>query len=259
MTHRSHLMLNPAHRSWILPISLVVAVLTTGLSLPADAWAAQQTRAVSGFQAVALESTATVKVALSEKEAVTVEGEDKALENLETVVESRQGVPTLVVRHKSGAASWMVRKWSAMKADGAVTVTVQGPRFDALSVAGSGDLEARLSNQPGLKLAMAGSGDLKVHNLTAHQVEVSVAGSGDVRVQGAAQNLSVSVAGSGDAWLKDLQAEDVRVSVAGSGDARVTARQRLKVRIAGSGDVRYSGAVTNVTTSIVGSGSARRE
>lgn len=234
--------------------TLVLATLTAttimGLSIPTDAWAADETRAVTGFQAVALEGAFKVKVSLADKEVVQVStpGTSDAASSVETVVEDRKGVPTLIIR---GPRNWSWRKTEA-------TVTVQGPQFRALTVAGSGDLDAHLSNQPALMASVAGSGDLRVSGLTAHAVEVNVAGSGDVRIKGAAQNLSVSVAGSGDAWLQDLEAEDVRVSVAGSGDARVNARQRLRVSVAGSGDVRWTGPATDVTSKVVGSGALRR-
>lgn len=215
-----------------LLLSAGTAAVVLGSSIPADAWAADETRAVSGFQAVALEGSTTVKVELADTESVRVNAEGKGAESVETVVEDRKGVPTLVIRQTGG---WFNRKAAAV-----VTVNVKGPAFKALGVAGSGQLEARLSNQPSLLLLMAGSGDLRVQGLIAHQVEVNVAG-------------------SGDAWLKDLEAEDVKVSVAGSGDARVQARQRLRVSVAGSGDVRYSGAAKDISTTVLGSGTVKRE
>lgn len=238
--------------TFVLAVGTAATVM--GLSIPTEAWAADEHRTVPAFQAVALESSISVKVSLADKEMVrvTVPGSgDAAASGVETVVEDRQGVPTLVIR---GPRGWTWGKRSQTQA----TVIVQGPQFKALSVAGSGDLEAQLSNQPALRASMAGSGDLRVHGITAHSVEVSVAGSGDVRIKGAAQNLSVNVAGSGDAWLQELEAEDVRVSVAGSGDARVNARQRLRVSVAGSGDVRWTGPAQDVTSKVVGSGSLKR-
>ncbi len=250
----NHHRVTSARRLVTLAMAVGVGLASTGLSVPRAAWAAGQQRAVSGFQAVSLEGSFAVKVELAERESVRVTGSDKALESLETLVETRQGVPTLVLRQKS---SWTT--WSIGKREPETVVFVQGPRFDALTVAGSGDLDARLSNQPAIKLSVGGSGDLRVLGLTAHKVDVNVAGSGDVRVQGAAQNLTVSVAGSGDAWLRELEAEDVRVNVAGSGDARVNARQRLRVNVAGSGDVRYTGPATDVSQSVLGSGTVTRE
>lgn len=234
-----------------LRLATVTAAAVMGLWAPADAWADEEARSVSGFQAVALEGPFTVKVSLAEKELVRVSTpghSDGAAALVETTVENRKGIPTLVIR---GARSWSWRKTQA-------SITVAGPQFKALAVSGSGVLEASLSNQPSLLVQMAGSGDLRVHSVTTHQIEVNVAGSGDVRIKGAAQNLSVSVAGSGDAWLQELEAEDVRVSVAGSGDARVNARQRLRVSVAGSGDVRWTGPATEVTSKMVGSGSLKR-
>lgn len=233
--------------TWVL--ATITAAIVMSLSIPTDAWAADESRAITGFQAVALDGAVTVRVSLADKESVRVSVTGKGPESVETVVETRKGVPTLVVRQP--------RSWFERKAD--AVVTVQGPQFKALTVAGSGLLEATLSQQPSLQVAVAGSGDLRVQGLTAHQVEVSVAGSGDVTVKGAAQNLSVSVAGSGDAWLQELEAEDVRVNVAGSGDARVNARQRLRVSVAGSGDVRYSGTPTDVATTVTGSGTVKRQ
>jgi hypothetical protein len=241
-------------RALCILLAALVSLVLTGLSVPSAARAAptaEESRAVTGFEAVALEGTGRVRVELAERESVQLSGSAKAIESMETLVENRNGVPTLVIRSKN-------RWWSASNAAD-VQVAVQGPRFRALAVAGSGEIDARLSNQPALRLSMAGSGDLRVSGVTTHRAEVNVAGSGDVRVKGAAQTLTVSVAGSGDAWLQEFEAEDVRVSVAGSGDARVNARQRLRASVAGSGDVRYAGPAKDVSHSSVGSGRLVRE
>ncbi|MFZ4649540.1 MAG: head GIN domain-containing protein [Rubrivivax sp.] len=233
-----------------LLLSVLVGAVVTGLSVPSAAWAAEETRTIAGFEAVALETSDRVRVELAEQASVRVSGSPRAIEAIETILETRGGVPTLVIRSKH-------RTW--FESSPSVQIVVQGPRFQALAVAGSGQLEATLSNQPALRLSMAGSGDLRVRGVTTHLAEVNVAGSGDVRVQGAAQNLAVRVAGSGDAWLQELEAEDVRVSVAGSGDARVHARQRLRTSVAGSGNVRYSGPAKDVSHSVAGSGRAVKD
>ncbi|MFN5722354.1 MAG: GIN domain-containing protein, partial [Betaproteobacteria bacterium] len=173
--------------------------------------AAEETRTVAGFEAVALETSDRVRVELAESPSVRVSGSPRAIEAIETVLETRNGVPTLVIRSKH-------RAWFGSSSG--VQVFVQGPRFQALSVAGSGQLEATLSNQPALRLSMAGSGELRVRGVTTHRAEVNVAG---------------------------------------SGDARVNARQRLRVNVAGSGDVRYTGAVKDVSSSVMGSGTVKRD
>ena len=152
-------------------LCVLLGVALASLGLPTDARAAEESRAVTGFDAVALEMSGDVKVTIAEGASVRVIGTADALASTQTVVEDREGVPTLVIRSaRSG--------WSAFPAK--VQVLVQGPRFKALSVAGSGDLEATLGNQPALRLAVAGVGDLRVRGVTTHRAEVSVAGSGRV-------------------------------------------------------------------------------
>ena len=75
------------------------------------------------------------------------------------------------------------------------------------------------------------------------------------RGQGTAKQLTLSIAGSGDAALADFVADAVKVSIAGSGDAQVHASKSLDVRIAGSGDVQYRGGATDVSKTVMGSGS----
>ncbi len=57
----------------------LAVVLGTGLALPSAAWAGEEVRTVSGFQAVALEGAMTVKVARADNTQVQVSGSDRAL------------------------------------------------------------------------------------------------------------------------------------------------------------------------------------
>jgi hypothetical protein len=93
--------------------------------------------------------------------------------------------------------------------------------------------------------------------LRTESLAIDIAGRGDVRAQGRATRGKLSIAGSGDANQTALESSDVDVSIAGSGDASVFARQSLKVDNAGIGDVTYRGGASQVTSSIVGSGSVR--
>jgi hypothetical protein len=208
-----------------------------------------ESRALSGFEAVTLEASFTVKVRQGSGEGVQVQADDNLLPYIETVVDTRRDRLTLVLRWKRSVS---VRHSSD------IVVTVDARTVRALSASGSGTLEADTIQGDGLALAVAGSGDVRVRQATVTDLSASVAGSGDVRAGGRAVVLKVSIAGSGDVDLSGLDAEEVKVSIAGSGDANVTAHQSLSVSIAGSGDVRYGGRVPSVKTSIVGSGDVRR-
>lgn len=208
-----------------------------------------ETRAVTGFEAVLLEASFKVVVRQGSAEALQLRADDNLLPLIETVVETRSGRPTLVLRWKRNTS---VRHASP------IVATVDAVNLRALSASGSGTIESDAIRTDRLALAVAGSGDLRVRELTAEALEASIAGSGDVRAGGQATRVKLSIAGSGDADLAALAADEVKVSIAGSGDASVTANQALTVSIAGSGDVRYGGSVTAVKTSIVGSGAVRR-
>jgi hypothetical protein len=190
-----------------------------------------ETRSVSGFEAVQLEASMKLVLRQGGQEAVQVRADDNLLPLIETVVESRGNQPTLVVRWK---------RWTSIRNNSEILVTVDAIRVRGLAASGSGTIEAAAIQTDRLRMAVAGSGDVRVRELTADDVDASIAGSGDVKAGGRAARLKVSIAGSGDADLSALVADEVKVS------------------IAGSGDVRYGGNVSGVKTSIVGSGDVRR-
>lgn len=245
-------------RTWLVRAAAVAACAATGLGAAGLAAAQSvsgsgklqtESRAVSGFEAVTLETSFRVVARQAGSEAVQIRADDNLLPLIETVVESRGDLPTLVIRWKRG---------TYIRNSGDIVVTVDAPRLRALSASGSGTIDAATLKSDRLRLVVSGSGDVRVQEALADDLEASIAGSGDVKAASKAARVRVSIAGSGDADLSGLNADEVKVSIAGSGDAQVTAQQALSVSIAGSGDVRYGGAVTAVKTSIVGSGDVRR-
>lgn len=225
-----------------------------GLTPPAHALGLgnpiEEDRAISGFQALAVEGSLDVQVALANQTSVHVKGSASQLALIQTLVENRQGLATLVLRWKPGA--------NIPSSMSSVSLVVRGPEFKALSVAGSGDVAATLAQQPALSLSVAGSGDLKVRGLNTQELKISLAGSGDVQVQGSAKTLSLDMAGSGDASLAGLQVEDAHLNIAGSGDASVWVSQRLQASLVGSADVVVSGPVKDIRSSVAGSGTITR-
>lgn len=254
--------MSPVHslprRRWLATATTLAAAAAFSVGLPGLAAAETLTgsgrlqteaRPATGFEAVLLEASFRVIVRQGAVEAVQVRADDNLLNQIETLVETRSGSPTLVVRWKRGV---YIRNSSD------ITVTVDAMKVRALSASGSGNIEAGSLKGDRLRLVVAGSGDIRVQDAQVDDLDTSIAGSGDVKAGGKAARVKVSIAGSGDADLSGVNADDVKVSIAGSGDAQVTAQQALSVSIAGSGDVRYGGAVTSVKTSIVGSGDVRR-
>jgi hypothetical protein len=225
-------------------IAAPFALMATFLAFAAMAADRRETRPVSGFTGIALSAPINVELVQGDTESLVLEGDEAALAEIETVVES--GV--LKIRTKSRFFSWGLSK---------VRARVGAKTVDTLRIEGSGDINALQLSSTGLKIAISGSGDVRIGTLAASNLEVSVAGSGDVVVGGKTDTVSTSIAGSGDVKAGKLEAREAKVTIAGSGDVALWAKDSLNVKIVGSGDVRYYGDPA-VTKTIMGSGSLRR-
>jgi hypothetical protein len=210
---------------------------------------ASETRTVADFQGIALQGAMDLLVRQGPVQSVQAEADDNLLALLETVVESRDGTPTLVVRWKRG---------ESIRTRGKVRVTVVVPKLSAVAAAGSGDITLEGLNAPALKLVLSGSSDVRFSGLVTDELSLRISGSGDAKGSGKTRRLVVSIAGSGSVKMPDLSADDVSISIAGSGDADVNAQKTLDVSVAGSGSVVYSGNAA-VKTSMAGSGSVKRK
>lgn len=208
-----------------------------------------ETRNVTGFQAIALRGSMKLVLRQGARESVELRADDNLLPLIETQVVDRGGVPTLELGMKKG---------TSYKSSAPIVVTVDLINLRALSISGSGDVVGDALKTPALAIAISGSGNVKISQLAADEVSAKVSGSGDLQFGGRAGKLGVSISGSGDVNARALEADDVSVSVAGSGDANVTARKTLSVSIAGNGSVSYAGDAV-VKTSIAGHGTVRKQ
>lgn len=250
----------PHRRSITTTIGLALLSGMTALAIaaPGDAAAmttgsgkvASETRAHSDFEAISMAGSFKLEVRQGTKESVTVSGDDNLLPLVETSVESTASGRTLVIRNKRGES---YRTRSELK------VSVEVVKLTALSSAGSGNLHVEGLKTPLLKLTVAGASDAMLRALDTDALTISIAGSGDVKASGNARKLRLSIAGSGDAALGDLVSDEVSVSVAGSGDALVVANKSLTATVAGSGDIRYRGTASELKTTVMGSGSVRKQ
>ena len=225
-------------------LAALLALMTALVAFAVPAADRRETRAATGFTAISLSAPVTVDIVQGPTEGLVLEGDDKALADLETVVE--QG--TLKIR---------TRTRKDIPEMGKVRVHVSAKAIEALRVASSGDITAAALRAPTLKIAIAGSGDVRISGLDATTLDVSVAGSGDVLVAGKADTITTSIAGSGDVKAGKLATRTAKVSIAGSGDVTLWARDQLNVSVFGSGDVAFYGD-PEVKRSIMGSGSVRR-
>lgn len=207
-----------------------------------------ETRAITGFQAVALRGAMDLVLRQGGREGVELRGDDNILPLIETRVVDIGGVPTLEIGSAKGA-NYSTRT--------TIVVTVDVKTISKLSLSGSGNVSGDALKAPTLSVKVSGSGDLRLKRVDTDELTSTLSGSGNMEFTGRAPRASFSIAGSGNVDAVRLEGDDVNITIAGSGDASVTARKTLAVKIAGSGGVTYSGDAA-VTTSVAGSGSIRK-
>lgn len=134
-----------------------------------------------------------------------------------------------------------------------VTLSISAPSLRAMTIAGSGS--GRIDRMRGdtVKLTIAGSGDLDARDIDTPDFVGSIAGSGDMKLAGKATAAKLSIAGSGNIEADEFSGDKVKVSVAGSGDMSFRSDGEVDASLVGSGDVRVAGSAS-CKSSKVGSG-----
>ena len=123
---------------------------------------------------------------------------------------------------------------------GRATITVTVPPLAKITIAGSGEITARVLAEEA-EIVIAGSGRLRAEGIAVERLDVSIAGSGTVKASGDAARLDLSVAGSGNAKMAGLMVGKARVTIAGSGNAVFASDGEVKARLMGSGNVTVRG------------------
>lgn len=188
---------------------------------------------------IALGSGDTVILSEGDKLAITIEGDDKAKEDLRFFRDKE----TLGIGRKSGL-------FNKDTAPATIRVTMAAPK--ELIIGGSGTILAqRLAANA--ELAMGGSGTITFTEFAGDKLEISIGGSGKVQGAGTAKQLQVNIGGKGDVDLAGLKTERGEVSIGGSGDVAFASDGTVEASIAGSGTVKVTGRA-KCTSNSFGSG-----
>jgi len=181
-----------------------------------------KTSSETGFTKIELNGSADLVIEVGPEESIKIEGNQSRVDNVKTYV--KDGV--LVIDEKSEGLFG--------HSSGKLVVTITAPKIDAISLYGSGDIDAT--------------------GLTGESFDLEIYGSGDVTATGEVDTASFVVKGSGDIQAKDLVAKSTSVDISGSGDVEVYAKKAISASVSGSGEVTYFGGAEDVIKSISGSG-----
>ncbi len=185
----------------------------------------RETRRVTGFTGVDLDTVGEVTITMGEVDAVVVEADDNILPLLKTEVVGSQLIigkpaPTKI------STGHPIRYIITMKT---------------------------LENA-----TISGTGDIKVDGLDADLVKFDLPGTGRITAKGKAQTLHVSLPGTGEIVCDELEADTVVADHSGTGEITVRAVRSLSAHIAGHGFINYYGDPTNITATVTGHGSINR-
>lgn len=217
----------------LLALTAVTAAGTATGKRPAPL-VGEQTRPVSNFSGVAAAGSFRVIIKIGTTESLRLEGDDEALNKIETIVED--GILKIRIEKKAENQRLNFNR---------VQVYVTAKALNTLSLSGSGNMRVTDPvKAEALSITVSGSGSLETAAISADQLSAAVSGSGSLTTAGNAQAVKVGVSGSGSFDGKKLTTNVAHVHVSGSGNVSINANETLNGTLSGSGKIHYSGAAS---------------
>jgi hypothetical protein len=188
------------------------------------AFAAQETRDLPSFNAIATQGAFTLVVNAGQKQSFEVSGDEAELATLETKV-----------------------------VDGELQISL--PRKQSLWW---GDrLKITIGMEELQKMSMEGVGDTTLNALSGERFALSYQGVGYLHANGKVQHFALKAEGVGAVNARKLEAQSVDASLQGIGSVSVRATESLNAKVEGLGSLSYYGKPAQVRQSAEGIGSIR--
>ena len=203
-----------------------------------------ETREVSGFHAVRLNSVGDLRITQGDTDSLEIEAGENILPHIKTEV--KDGI--LVIGMDD--PQWSINLPTPI----VFHISVQD--LDSIDLTGAGNIQAGGLKTDDLKINLSGAGNIAIENLEAKTVDTSLSGAGNISLGGAVKDQAAFLAGLGSYQAGDLESENAKVEVAGAGGATVWATKVLDVIISGAGSVEYFG-FPKISENISGVGSVR--
>jgi hypothetical protein len=221
----------------------------TGKKIEGRGTVAEDTRDVSGFDAVDLGTMGTIFIEQGDAIKLTVQAEENLLEYIRTDVRSR----TLVIRTENGVSLQPhepIEYHLTVPTLEEVTISSSGDgvvgdfktEYLQINIESSGDLDWGAIMCPRLDIRLESSGDLYIDRWDGEKLRAELSSSGDLKIRGGrAKEQEIDINSSGDYHAADLETESASVRTSSSGDAKVRVSDYLYARTSSSGDIVYYG------------------
>ena len=213
------------------------AIFPIVLLISAGAWARTEDRSVGDFAAVHVCCGIAAQIEIGPRRPVHVEGDDAALEALETVIEDG----ALQVRFKEG---------TRLRGEHHVKVTVQTPELRELAVSGGSAVRAAFTRGDRSEIHASGGSELTVRGIDAARLQIHASGGSVLDVQGSADALELHMSGGSQLHGRDLSVRDVDIEGSGGSQANLKATGNVRGGLSGGSQLHARGAAkTRVSTS----------
>jgi hypothetical protein len=214
-------------------------------SLPAGA-ADKETRALTGFNAIAVGGGIDLFLRQGEPFRVEVSASDRELDEIVTEVTGGK----LEIRRRRPAAflDWGDRGF----------VSVILPRLTALAASGGSDVDTEgVFSGEGLEIVASGGSDMTI-DVAVKELDVTASGGSDVEIRGRAGLARVQASGGSDLDASRLSVEDAEVQSSGGSDLSIAVRSKIVANASGGSDISYTGEPSIVTVDTSGGSGVRR-
>lgn len=223
-------------------------VLISSLFLALSAQAQdQETRELTGFDAIEVSGGIDLLVRQSEGFVVEVKSDEGELDEILTEVRGR----TLEIRRKS---SFNFLDWGGVHG----SVTVRLPALVSLTASGGSEVRAEGTVTGNiLELVSSGGSDLAI-DVAVADLNVEASGGSDMSLSGTARSARVQSSGGSDLNAGRLTAETADLESSGGSNLSIAVRDGIVANASGGSDIIYSGEPRSVKVNASGGGSVTR-
>ncbi len=225
----------------------------------------EEQRQVSDFSQVHLAGLGNLKIELGEEELLRIKAEENLLPYIETEVHG----DTLRIELEDGInldpnepINYYVtaKKLDAVSVSGSGSVEAPKLTADKFSMTLSGSADANIEGlvSDSLKIDISGTGDVVIESLSTESVKAEISGSGNVSIEGGtAGKQEIEISGTGKYEARNVESLQADVGVSGSASVFLRVSKHLKTDINGTGSVRYIGN-PGIDADVTGLGSVRQ-
>jgi hypothetical protein len=190
---------------------------------------AEESREVSDFTKVSLESFGDMEIVQGSSESLVVIADDNLLPYIKTEVSNGK----LIITTERGVA---------ISPKTTIRYQLQVKNLEEVRISGAGSVQVASLETSGLELVTSGAGSFKVEDLQADQFSGVISGAGSITASGKVDGLNITISGAGSFNGADLESRQAEVRISGLGKATVWVSEILETNISGAGSISYYGS-----------------